>query len=64
MPAGLQEIVALLIVLAVVAFALYRRSRKPKSTGSCGDGCASADKSADKKDSGEATIHFYRKNSD
>ena len=60
MPAGWQEIVALLIVLAVVAFALYRRSRKPKSSGSCSDGCASVDK----QDRGEATIHFYRKNGD
>ena len=60
MPAGLQEIAALLIVLAVVAFALYRRSRKPKSAGSCGDSCTSVDK----PDRGEATIHFYRKNGD
>ena len=60
MPAGLQELIALLIVLAIVVFALYRRSRKAASSGSCGDDCASVEK----KDSDEATIHFYRKNTD
>jgi len=60
MPTGLQEILALLIVLAIVGFALYRRSRKAASKGSCGDNCASAQN----KDSGETTIHFYRKNDD
>jgi hypothetical protein len=61
MPAGLQEILALLIVLGVVAFALYRRGRKAGTTStSCGDGCDAVAK----KDSNEATVHFYRKNPD
>ena len=60
MPAGLQEITALLIVLAIVAFALYRRSRKAGSADSCGDSCSSVDN----KDGNESTIHFYRKNTD
>jgi len=70
MPTGLQEILALLIVLASVASKvsvtrsrskrLSARSRKAASKGSCGDNCASAQN----KDSGETTIHFYRKNDD
>jgi hypothetical protein len=60
MPAGLQEILALLIVLGVVAFALYRRSRKPGKSTRCGDGCDAVAK----KDSNEARVHFYRKNPD
>lgn len=61
MPAGLQEILALLIVLVIVGFALYRRSRGKRTTGSCADGCAAADKRGGDE---ETTIHFYRRSDD
>ena len=57
MPIGLQEIVALLIVLAVVGFALYRRvKRSGKVEKNC---CASPQQSGD-----ESVIHFYRRSDD
>ena len=59
MPAGLQELLALAIVAGVVGFALYRRSRRGKQSGACGDGCGQ--QAAAKK---EATIHFYRRKDD
>ena len=57
MKIGIQEIVALGIVLAVVAFAIWRRWKKGRSgQGTC-DGC---DKPS-VADSAEKTIHPYRR---
>ena len=53
MTPGLQEAIALGIVLVIVGFALYRRWRKGASKNSC---CESPPESADEK-----TVHFYRR---
>jgi hypothetical protein len=58
MPPGIQEIIALVIVFAVVAFALYRRRRAGAKKSACGDACGQSAKPD------EATVHFYRRNKD
>ncbi len=58
MPIGIQEIIALAIVFAVVVFALYRRRRSGQKKAACGDACGHAAKTE------EATVHFYRRNKD
>ena len=52
---GTQEIVALLIVTGVVAFALYRRWRRGASKRAGCSGCADADESK------ETPVRFYRR---
>ena len=54
---GTQEIIALMIVMLVIAFALYRRARKNKNSAKAG--CADCDKPAD--NTAEKTVHFFRK---
>ena len=55
MSAGLQELLALLLVAVVVGLYLYRRRRRP--AGSCGD-CASGPSN---RDTAEKIIHFHRR---
>jgi hypothetical protein len=53
---GTQEIIAIMLVIAVIGFALYRRLRKKTdSTGAC-SGCEHPSKSIDEK-----PVHFFRK---
>jgi len=54
MSPGIQEAIALAIVLVVVGFGLYRRWRKTKtkSAACCADPAAK---------SNEKTVHFYRR---
>ena len=54
MPVGLQEIIALAIVIAVVSFGLYRRLRRSRKRS---PGCCDQP-GTDKQ---ENTIHFYRR---
>ena len=58
MSPGLQELIALAVVAAVIGFALYRRlRRKSAKAAACCD--AGGDAQAEEK-----TIHFYRRNPD
>ncbi|MDJ0928138.1 MAG: hypothetical protein QNJ73_10890 [Gammaproteobacteria bacterium] len=57
MPVGLQEVVALAIVIAIVGFALYRRWRRSADTRS-----SCCDQPAAKKS--EKTVHFYKRADD
>ena len=57
MSPGIQEAVALAIVIAVVGFGLYRRWRKGQAkSASCG--------AQPETDTGEKTVHFYRRDKD
>jgi hypothetical protein len=53
---GIQEVVALAIVIAVVGFGLYRRWRKGK-----GKSASCAAQPVTEND--EKTVHFYRRDS-
>lgn len=55
MSPGIQEAVALAIVVAIAGFALYRRWRKAKQkkVASCCD--------TPPAETGEKTVHFYRR---
>ncbi len=55
MSPGIQEAIALIIVVLVVGFGLYRRWRKgaEKKAACCADPAG--------KDSAEQTVHFYRR---
>ncbi len=59
MPPGIQELIALGIVMSVVAFAVYRRWRRARSDASA---CSDCDRNPPKPDT-EKTVHFYRRNS-
>ena len=54
---GFQEIIALLIVAAVVGFALYRRWRRSSNAGA---GCSGCDDDV-ASTSDEKPINFYRR---
>jgi hypothetical protein len=55
MTPGLQEALALIIVLAIVGFALYRRWRRSSRKASCCEG--------DDGEKAEHTVRFYRRDS-
>jgi hypothetical protein len=56
MPIGLQELLALAIVAAVLAFGLYRRWKKERAA----TGCSGCDAKNESSDNGESPVHFYR----
>jgi len=54
---GTQEIIAIMIVIAVIGFALYRRLRKKSnSNGTCSNCEHTSSKSTDEK-----PVHFFKK---
>lgn len=57
MTVGTQEILAIVIVAAIVCFALYRRLRKKDSAASACSGC---DHKAAEPGTGK-TVHFFKK---
>lgn len=60
MPAGIQEIIALVIVFAVVALAFRRRRKAHRDDcGGCDD-CGTDAKASEKKT--ETELRFYRRN--
>jgi hypothetical protein len=55
---GTQEIIAIILVTAVVGFALYRRlRRKPDSTAAC----SNCDNPTPSKKTEEQPVRFFRK---
>jgi hypothetical protein len=62
MPIGLQELIALAIVAAVLAFGLYRRWKKERSANAASQpGCSGCDAKNESSDDGESPVHFYRR---
>jgi len=53
---GTQEIIAIIIVIAVVGFALWRRLHKKSGSA---EGCSNCDHAEQKKD--EHPVHFFKK---
>jgi hypothetical protein len=54
---GTQEIIAIMLVIAVIGFALYRRLRKKSASTDACSGCEhTSSKSADEK-----PVHFFKK---
>ena len=61
MPIGIQELFALMIVVAIVAFALYRRRRRQKDAATgCAD-CAAGPGQKTGDAPGEQEIHRFRR---
>jgi len=57
MTIGMQEVFAILIVVAIVGFAIFRRLRKKASSSNVCSGC----EQGAGKNSNEKPLHFFKK---
>lgn len=57
MAIGTQEILAIVFVIAIVGFALYRRLRKKSSAAGACSGC----EHGQSESTDEKPVHFYKK---